>query len=158
MTRSQFASEYYQKLKDPRWQKKRLQIMERDNFTCQSGGCGSTTDTLNVHHKFYESGKDPWDYDGNVLVTLCENCHKEEEQCKDSAMKWLHRAFARAGFLNHQIEIFAEQIEASPATGLKPYALQYLIQQIAASPDIIKRIVEMCEEEKRKDVGSDFEF
>lgn len=26
---------YSQKLRDPRWQKKRLEILERDSFTCQ---------------------------------------------------------------------------------------------------------------------------
>ena len=29
---------YSEKLKDPRWQKKRLEILERDNFRCQYCG------------------------------------------------------------------------------------------------------------------------
>ena len=61
--------------KDPRWQKKRLEIMERDEFKCRS--CGSTDKTLNVHHAYYDKGKMPWEYDEEVLITWCEGCHKE---------------------------------------------------------------------------------
>jgi len=63
---------YAEKLKDPRWQKKRLEIFERDKWTCQA--CGDTTQTLNVHHRFYKSGLDPWEYNEVDLVTLCDNC------------------------------------------------------------------------------------
>jgi hypothetical protein len=66
---------YYEKLRDPRWQKKRLEIMERDGFECTD--CGSTTKPLNVHHGYYEKGKDPWEYPANSLTTLCEDCHKQ---------------------------------------------------------------------------------
>ena len=31
--------------------------------------------SLNIHHKFYIDGKKPWEYDNDVLVTLCEDCH-----------------------------------------------------------------------------------
>lgn len=67
------ATTYYEKLRDPRWQRKRLQIMERDRWACTM--CGSNASTLNVHHGYYERGIDPWDYDDASLTTLCENCH-----------------------------------------------------------------------------------
>ncbi|MBP9881544.1 MAG: HNH endonuclease [Chitinophagales bacterium] len=65
---------YLEKLTDPRWQKKRLEIMERDKFTCQS--CGNKELTLNVHHTAYEKNKNPWEYDNNTMVTICKNCHE----------------------------------------------------------------------------------
>ena len=65
---------YAEKLKDPRWQKKRLEIMSRDKFTCQK--CDDATKTLNVHHRYYFKGAMPWDYPDNALVTLCEPCHR----------------------------------------------------------------------------------
>lgn len=65
---------YSEKLKDPRWQKKRLEILDRDKFTCQS--CFDTTKTLHVHHLDYEKGLDPWDYPGHYLMTMCEDCHE----------------------------------------------------------------------------------
>jgi hypothetical protein len=65
---------YSEKLKDPRWQKKRLEILNRDKFACQD--CFETTKTLHVHHLDYEQGADPWDYPDNYLITLCEDCHE----------------------------------------------------------------------------------
>jgi len=44
-------SSYYLKYRDSKWQKKRLEIMKRDKFTCRI--CGDTESTLSVHHLFY---------------------------------------------------------------------------------------------------------
>ena len=67
---------YSEKLKDPRWQKKQLEVMERDGWECTN--CGDKEKTLHVHHKKYLKGKDPWDYDNDLLETLCEPCHERE--------------------------------------------------------------------------------
>ncbi len=67
---------YGDKLKDPRWQKKRLLIFERDEWTCQS--CGAKNMTLNVHHLKYFPGKEPWEYEDVYLITYCEKCHETE--------------------------------------------------------------------------------
>lgn len=67
---------YSKKLLDPRWQKKRLEILQRDKFTCTL--CGNDRETLHVHHKYYESGYEPWDYEKDTLITLCSTCHEEE--------------------------------------------------------------------------------
>jgi len=66
---------YSDKLKDPRWQKKRLEIMEREEWKCQ--GCGNTKNTLNVHHLRYIEGKEPWEYEDMYYMTLCDECHTE---------------------------------------------------------------------------------
>ena len=78
---------YAEKLRDPRWQKKRLEIMSRDSFTCRY--CGDKEKTLNVHHKFYRKAKSPWDYDDECYVTLCEDCHKRAEKLKEDALSLL---------------------------------------------------------------------
>lgn len=62
-------SEYAQKLKDPRWQKRRLQILERDHWECQQ--CFSSESTLHVHHRYYVEAGEPWEYPDSALVTLC---------------------------------------------------------------------------------------
>ena len=49
---------YQELLKDPRWQKKRLEIMEEHNFKCEN--CGDETETLNIHHGYYAKDCDPW--------------------------------------------------------------------------------------------------
>ena len=69
---------YWEKLKDPRWQRKRLEIMQRDDFTCVS--CGGKDKTLNVHHKTYRKNAEPWDYADENFVTYCEYCHEEIHQ------------------------------------------------------------------------------
>ncbi len=75
---SQSKKEYLKKLKDPRWQKRRLKIFERDEWACQI--CFDTETTLKVHHRFYENDKEPWEYPEEALVTLCEECHREESE------------------------------------------------------------------------------
>jgi hypothetical protein len=74
---------YAEKLKDPRWQKKRLEIMKRDKFQCKL--CKDEETELQVHHKEYISGNDPWDYTNNLLITICKHCHDEisDNQFKD---------------------------------------------------------------------------
>lgn len=67
------VSSYAQKLKDLRWQKLRLEILNRDEWACRS--CGDATNTLHVHHGYYERGREPWEYDPRSLHTLCEECH-----------------------------------------------------------------------------------
>lgn len=32
---------------------------------------------LNIHHNYYIEGHKPWEYNNNVLVTLCEKCHEK---------------------------------------------------------------------------------
>ena len=69
---------YSDKLKHPKWQKKRLEILSRDKFTCR--GCGSKDHTLHVHHFTYQKGKLPWEYENSNFITLCDLCHFQEEQ------------------------------------------------------------------------------
>lgn len=71
-------SEYRKLLLDPRWQKKRLEILQRDNWTCRS--CKTTEKTLHVHHKYYIRGHKPWEYSNECFAVLCEDCHREEAE------------------------------------------------------------------------------
>jgi hypothetical protein len=90
-------SEYSKKLRDPRWQKKRLQIMERDDFRCQV--CFDDEVTLNVHHGFYKKVNEPWDYPDSSLVTLCEDCHQVETETAYSEKQMLVEVLSIVGFL-----------------------------------------------------------
>ena len=64
---------YADKLKDPRWQKKKNSIVERDDYTCQF--CHVTYKPLQVHHFYYNKNGNPWDVADDALVTVCEDCH-----------------------------------------------------------------------------------
>jgi hypothetical protein len=67
---------YKDKLLDPRWQKKRLQIFEKENFTCQY--CGDKDSTLHVHHLHYRKNENPWDIEDSALLCVCSDCHELE--------------------------------------------------------------------------------
>ncbi|MFC1492059.1 HNH endonuclease [Nitrospinota bacterium] len=68
---------YYEQLKHPRWQKKRLAILERAGFECED--CGSGEKMLHVHHSYYEKSLAPWDYPAESLHCLCVDCHKKAQ-------------------------------------------------------------------------------
>ena len=67
------SKEYFKKYKDPRWQKLRLQILEREGFKCQA--CGRSNETLHIHHLWYEFDKEPWEANPRLLECLCVTCH-----------------------------------------------------------------------------------
>jgi hypothetical protein len=95
---------YWEKLKDPRWQRKRLEVMERADFSCEC--CGSKEKTLNVHHKIYRKGADPWEYDETELECLCEGCHASNHEWRDR----INRALAMGGAM--ELEYVAGYAEA----------------------------------------------
>ena len=70
---------YSEKLKDPRWQKKRLEVLERDEWACKR--CKSKDKTLHVHHDFYDD--EPWNTPNQFLQTMCDKCHKREHKWSD---------------------------------------------------------------------------
>lgn len=107
MKRSDWTeSEYSKKLRDPRWQKKRLEIMQRDGFACQK--CGEETKTLNVHHTYYIVGNDPWGYPDASLITLCEDCHEEETEMTPGAKADLITILCQRGLLYEDLSALCE--------------------------------------------------
>lgn len=64
---------YHEQLKDPRWQKRRLKVMEYAHWRCQV--CGAKEITLHCHHSYYLRGKLPWQYPDGAIICVCENCH-----------------------------------------------------------------------------------
>lgn len=67
---------YADLLKDPRWQRRRLQVFNRADFTCEL--CGDTTTELQVHHLRYVQGRMPWEYPLADLCCLCRPCHEAQ--------------------------------------------------------------------------------
>lgn len=74
------VNSYSEKLKDPRWQRKRLEIMQRDGFKCRD--CDNSQHTLHVHHCGYAKGN-PWETSGEMLLTLCDGCHQTRQSAED---------------------------------------------------------------------------
>jgi hypothetical protein len=89
---------YAEKLKDPRWQKRRLEVLQAYDFKCCD--CGADDKTLHVHHMIYRKGKEPWDYEPMAdLVALCEDCHDErthtDNEIKEALTDGAYRDIAR---------------------------------------------------------------
>ena len=95
---------YAEKLKDPRWQKKRLMIFERDGFTCRN--CQSKKKTLHVHHLWYVGGN-PWDAPMDALITLCGDCHGAELK-RGEVEKRLIDGLVRSGWSVDQLEFLTD--------------------------------------------------
>jgi 5-methylcytosine-specific restriction endonuclease McrA len=72
---------YSEKLQDPRWQKKRLEILSRDNWACID--CLESNRTLTVHHCRYSG--EPWEIEGKFLMTLCMDCHQSRQNDESDA-------------------------------------------------------------------------
>jgi hypothetical protein len=68
--------------------------MERDGWACAACGASGDGVTLNVHHAYYESGRAPWEYPTDTLVTWCEDCHGKIHE----AQKRLALIIARNNF------------------------------------------------------------
>jgi hypothetical protein len=93
---------YAQKLKDPRWQKRRLHILEQRGWKCER--CRDDRTTLHVHHKKYRG--QPWEALDHDLEVLCEPCHSGKHGKANSTKRfsvycagkigisdWRHRLF-----------------------------------------------------------------
>jgi hypothetical protein len=62
-----------------KWEKFRNEVIELDDCRCVR--CGKSRDegaVLQVHHKYYEPGRDYWDYPLSACETLCSGCHAKE--------------------------------------------------------------------------------
>lgn len=75
-------SEYSKMLTDPRWQRKRLEVLEWCNWSCQC--CYSKTKPLHVHHLRYRHGASPWEYEIWEMVSVCDDCHTELHRRKSA--------------------------------------------------------------------------
>jgi hypothetical protein len=111
MKKPNFKSSYSEKLKDPRWQKKRLEILNRDDWTCQI--CGAKDRPLHAHHPQYNSEiNNPWEYDNQQIITLCESCHSIEHECLHGVKEYLLISIVNAGFnTSEKIGMLSDMID-----------------------------------------------
>ena len=74
--------EFKDQYKHPKWQKRRLDALEKSEFTCTC--CGSDETQLHVHHRQYFKGRMIWEYADDELEVLCETCHQDAHQVTDA--------------------------------------------------------------------------
>ncbi len=92
---------YAIKLRDPRWQKKRLEVLNRAGWECEM--CGDKESTLHVHHKQYFKGREPWEYDDEQLSVLCECCHAAQHEGVDLLLDVASRVPVSGQFDRHMV-------------------------------------------------------
>lgn len=78
--------DYASQFKDPRWQKFRLKVLEKDGFKCTS--CGDGESMLHAHHLYYISKRKPWEYPIDSVLTLCDSCHDGEHEDPSEPKEW----------------------------------------------------------------------
>lgn len=105
---------YQEKLRHPKWQEKRLRILEASGFECSN--CGSKSNTLHVHHCYYEKGKSPWEYPDDALRCLCEKCHKSAEDLKLKTSKVVSVTGCEDEIYGYSLGIFCFQNEDEPVS------------------------------------------
>ena len=110
---------YGEKLKDPRWQKLRLQVFERDEWACR--WCYAKKQTLAVHHLWYETEAEPWEATPESLLTVCESCHQTEYDSRAKYEALLLEAIRRKGFSFVGLMHFKAGVDSLLLTGLADY-------------------------------------
>ena len=64
--------------------KKRFPYLNIEEFTKKrSNKIPKYTLSLQVHHKYYVLGNEPWEYNNEALVTLCNECHEARHNNED---------------------------------------------------------------------------
>lgn len=84
---------YQKKLKDPRWQRRRLVFLDLKNWRCED--CGRSDKELQVHHYHYHKGLEPWEYKDHQMRCCCADCHIERQGIEDSIKSALAVIFQR---------------------------------------------------------------
>jgi len=133
---------YAEKLKDPRWQRKRLEVMERDNFRCRH--CYDDKETLHVHHTYYLKGKDPWDYPDDAYLTLCKECHEDIGNAQSEFMQ----ALAKLNLGAFEFGCLADAIKEGE--GLIGSMSGPALAEFFKYPEFQQKVVDMFEDELRK--------
>lgn len=96
---------YKQMLNTPEWDAKRREVYARDNYSCVD--CSEDGITIYCHHLHYVSGKPPWAYHSDYLVTVCKDCHEKRHRSK--IIKYSSEEEAELHYIVAQLE--AEMIE-----------------------------------------------
>ena len=146
---SKELSPYAKKLRSPKWQKMRLQILERDKFTCRH--CGETEKPLHVHHCFYNKGAQPWDYESGTLVTLCEDCHEAVE----ARNKQLLQASGESRIIGIQAIRFVSGLTAVPPYDMPP--ISWLCEEVGAAIASCEGICSCLQEKNYEGAYADME-
>lgn len=96
----------------PLWQKRKAEILKRDNHICRS--CGNRDITLHAHHTSYLPDTLLWDYPDELLITYCEICHNTEHLIGNTLRSYLLELIQNRVPLIHLVAQLCVLIEKVP--------------------------------------------
>lgn len=136
---------YAEQLRDPRWQKRRLEVLERDEWSCRR--CGDDESELHVHHLRYITGKKPWEYDDEDLRTLCKKCHADATKLTRASREVLYTMLAEDAELGYDLINASESLlffSSDAATAVIDISSQFSRGAMngAKEQDLLRPIVE----------------
>lgn len=139
-------TDYFAKLKDPRWQRKRLEILQRDKFHCLI--CGDGLTELHVHHLYYVTGREPWDYPMSSLQTLCKPCHRQQkEQSEEGSVvkEWesVLGVFGANGNYFDALDMCAAAFYFTQSESAKTHEVCLIVQRFLSSPDAVNYLADL---------------
>ena len=147
---------YSDKLKDPRWQKKRLEIFQRDEFRCVR--CFDEENTLSIHHCAYEKGKEPWEYNNDDLLTLCQNCHDIEYSERPSIEKGLLHALRKKKFMAddvQRISIAFHEMTLPHVPEVSATLIAWILQNESMMRFLCDEFFKSINSDRKKETGGD---
>ena len=67
------SKKYKEQLNSNEWKILSKRIKEKNNWECENCQCSERQ--LHVHHIKYIQGRKAWEYNDNLLMCLCDDCH-----------------------------------------------------------------------------------
>ena len=136
---------YAERLADPRWQKVRLEVFDRDDWRCRC--CGNHESELHAHHSFYRQGCDPWDYPVDSIITYCHGCHEAEHGRSFAGDAGVLQLLRKAGFARVEDRVciasaFVREVGALSIDDLAE--IEIVVRVLVGHPDIRQAILKEC--------------
>lgn len=143
---------YAEKLQDPRWQRKRLEVMSRDNFTCRH--CKTTESSLNIHHIAYNHG-DPWDIKNELLITLCQPCHEKEGERIKTSFASLINILKSRGCMSDHVDAIASAFSELPDEFFEKYTVDFGLMYFFSNRTLLESILKKYEDSMTERIEQD---
>jgi hypothetical protein len=129
-------------LVDPRWQKVRLEVFERDDWRCRC--CGNSESELHAHHSFYEHGREPWEYPLDSIITYCHGCHEAEHGRSFAGDAGVLQLLRKAGFatVEERVCIASAFVRDGPALSADALAeIEIVVRVLATHDDAFRKAI-----------------
>lgn len=125
------GSKYGEKLNSEQWREFSKDTKERRGNYCQS--CKRGNVELHVHHIFYDSTREPWQYQDKELAVLCKQCHFELHEQLQKFRKFVFGKMTPrvAQVINGALAVALENYE--------PLVFAHALAEFVGNPSLVQR-------------------